>query len=175
MNSTAKLSFCLLLYPNRTAVLIIYLAVSYSTLLTYCTAPYSYSHHPRSLSPSHSIPSFVNLIILSCLPFYPLLHHPQGMATRITSHRTVLGRATSALLSLGDSLVGTSSAQHTRADSSAVSGLNFLKQPSHCGSRGEQSKPRRKEQFVVIGADPSIARCVCTCAVHLYIYLTYSK
>jgi hypothetical protein len=125
--------------------------------LTQSCSFFTSSTAPNSLSP----PSLHSP--LSC----PLLHHPQGIATRITSHRTVLGRATAALLSLGDSLVGNSSSHQTRTDSSAVSGLNFLKQPSRCGPGG-QNKSGRKEQFVVIGADSSIARYADTYTAHLH-------
>ena len=102
------------------------------------------------------------------------------MSIRLTSHRTVLGKASASILSLGEQLVrGTNSTDTFSSDSAAVSGINLVKQETdystshssfHCTEdddgeadeeEGEGSKHSEgKEQFIVIGSDSSIARQV---------------
>ena len=89
------------------------------------------------------------------------------MSIRLTSQRTILGKASPTFSSLGDQLVnGTNCADTVPSDHSVVSGINLVRQSHQFrGSRtsenvaeAEDGKACGKEQFIVIGSDPSIAR-----------------
>ena len=105
------------------------------------------------------------------LCFFCSISTLQGLSIRLTSQRTVLGKASPSISSLGDQLVnGTNCTDTVPSDQSVVSGINLTRQNHRCydsrtsqyNSEVENGKVRGKgkEQFIVIGSDSSIARYV---------------
>lgn len=108
------------------------------------------------------------------------------MSTRITSHRTVLGKASPAVLTLGERLVSGLGENDTSSESASVRGLNLIgrdSDPTASPKGGENGIGSGIEQFIVIGTDSSIARyvrtvikifvmlcvCVCVCKISVYV------
>ena len=142
-------------------------------------APLSFSTSPHS-SPFLELLSLSLSLSLTHSVF--LLY--QGMSTRVTGLRTILGRATQSMLALGNALSEPSSSSTSLSlplsDTSAVSGLSVFKLPSlatsqstlesdssstHTGAENVShalscSPSGRTEQFLVLGGDPSFAMYV---------------